>query len=92
MDSDLTAAERIRLLIREVLSVEVPNDDTDIIDAGLLDSLALVSLIAEIEHEFELELPLEDLDIDQFRSVNRIAQMLAGLRVGIDVAAGEGGS
>lgn len=92
MEAGFATAERIRLLIREVLSVEVPNDDTDIIDAGLLDSLALVSLIAEIEHEFELELPLEDLDIDQFRSVNRIAQILAGLRVGIDVAAGEGGS
>jgi acyl carrier protein len=89
MDAGFGAAERIRLLIREVLSVEVPDDDTDMIDAGLLDSLALVSLIAEIEHEFELELPLEDLDIDQFRSVNRIAQMLAGLR--FDVAAGEGG-
>ena len=81
MEPDSTTVARVRLLIREALSVEVPDDDVDMIDAGLLDSIALVSMIAEIEHEFELELPLEDLDVDQFRSVDKIARMLAGLRV-----------
>jgi acyl carrier protein len=74
-----TTVDRVRLLIRDVLSVEVPDGDADMIDSGLLDSLALVSLIAEIEHEFQLELPLDDLDVDQFRSAERIAQLLAAL-------------
>ena len=64
-------------MIEDVLSIEGPDDDNDMIDSGLLDSLALVSLIAGIEQEFQLELPLEDLDIDQFRSVEHIVQMLA---------------
>ena len=81
MDHQSATAERVRLLILEVLSVDVPDDDTDMIESGLLDSLALVSLIAEIEHEFELELPLEDLDVDRFRSVDRIARLLAGARL-----------
>jgi acyl carrier protein len=79
MDRDSTTVERVRLLIRDVLSVEVPRDDTDMIDSGLLDSLALVSLIAEIEQEFQLEIPLDDLDVDQFRSAERIAQLLAAM-------------
>jgi acyl carrier protein len=79
MDPDSTTVERVRLLIRDVLSVEVPRDDTDMIDSGLLDSLALVSLIAEIEQEFQLEIPLDDLDVDQFRSAERIAQLLAAM-------------
>jgi acyl carrier protein len=74
-----TTVDRVRLLIRDVLSVEVPDGDADMIDSGLLDSLALVSLIAEIEQEFQLELPLDDLDVDQFRSAERIAQLLAAL-------------
>lgn len=64
-------------MIEDVLSIDVSDDDNDMIDAGLLDSLALVSLIAGIEQEFQLELPLEDLDVDQFRSVESIVQLLA---------------
>jgi acyl carrier protein len=77
MTAEVSTLDRVRLLIEDVLSIDVPDGNTDMIDAGLLDSLGLVSLIAEIEHEFQLELPLEDLDVNQFRSVNRIAQLLA---------------
>ena len=69
--------ERIRRLLADVLSIEVPTNDTDLAEAGLLDSLALVTLIAEVEYEFQVELPLGDLDVDRFRSVDRIAEFLA---------------
>jgi acyl carrier protein len=75
--ADASTLDRVRLLIEDVLSIDVSDDDNDMIDAGLLDSLALVSLIAGIEQEFQLELPLEDLDVDQFRSVESIVQLLA---------------
>jgi acyl carrier protein len=77
MSAEVSTVDRVRLLIEDVLSIDVPNGDTDMIDSGLLDSLGLVSLIAEIEHEFQLELPLEDLDVNHFRSADRIAQLLA---------------
>jgi acyl carrier protein len=77
MSAEVSTVDRVRLLIGDVLSIDVPNGNTDMIDSGLLDSLGLVSLIAEIEHEFQLELPLEDLDVNQFRSAARIAQLLA---------------
>ena len=77
MSAEVSTVDRVRLLIGDVLSIEVPNGNTDMIDSGLLDSLGLVSLIAEIEHEFQLELSLEDLDVNQFRSADRIAQLLA---------------
>lgn len=82
MQPEAKTVERVRHLIREVLSIEAPDDGTDMIESGVLDSLALVSLIAEIEEEFQLELPLDDLDVDQFRSAERIAQMLAALYAG----------
>jgi D-alanine--poly(phosphoribitol) ligase subunit 2 len=69
--------ERIGGIMREVLSVEAPSPQTDLIEAGLLDSLALVSLIAEIESEFGFQLPLEDVDVDDFRTIERIAGVVS---------------
>jgi acyl carrier protein len=65
--------QRIAGLVRDSLGVEVPSLDTDLIDAGLIDSLALVTLITEIEEEFGTQLPLEEFDIDRFRSAEQIA-------------------
>jgi D-alanine--poly(phosphoribitol) ligase subunit 2 len=69
--------ERITALIRDALEVEVPARDVDLIETGLIDSLSLVSLIAEIEADIGVELPLDDFDIDAFRSVERMAEFVA---------------
>ena len=69
----MSSAERIARLIRDVIGVEVPSADTDLIEGGLLDSLALVSLLAEIEREFGFELPLDSLEVDDFRTVGTAA-------------------
>jgi acyl carrier protein len=84
MDAGFTTIERVRLVIGDALSVDVPDGDTDLIASGLIDSLGLVTMIVEIEQEFRLELALEDLDVDRFRSVNRIAEFLAASSVGAD--------
>jgi D-alanine--poly(phosphoribitol) ligase subunit 2 len=76
MAAGSTTVERVQLLIRDALSVDVPDGDTDLIESGLLDSLALVTLIVEIEQEFGVELPLDDFDVNRFRSVQRIAEFL----------------
>jgi acyl carrier protein len=64
---------RIADLISETLHVDVPSHDADLIDEGLIDSLALISVITEIEAEFEVQLPLDEFDIDSARSVDRLA-------------------
>jgi len=70
-------AERIAAIIREALAVEVPSPTTDLIATGLLDSLALVSLIVEIESQLGVELPLDDFDPDSFRTVETMAAFVA---------------
>jgi acyl carrier protein len=75
---------RIQRLFRDSTSVEVPSVDTDLIDGGLLDSLALVVLLYDIEQEFELELPLDELEIDDFRTLAGIADFVARSRAGED--------
>ncbi|WP_327004487.1 acyl carrier protein [Dactylosporangium sp. NBC_01737] len=62
-------------------------DDTTLIDnerlitGGLLDSLAAVELIAQLERQFALTVDDEDLDIENFDSVAAIVAFV-GRKVG----------
>ena len=47
-------------------------------DSGLLDSLALVTLLFEVEQEFQVEIPLDSLDVENFRTIERIARLVDG--------------
>jgi acyl carrier protein len=59
--------------------IQIPVAEADLLDAGLIDSLALVTLIVAFEDTFGVQLPLDDFDIDRFRSVASIAEFLASL-------------
>jgi D-alanine--poly(phosphoribitol) ligase subunit 2 len=77
---------RVQALIEDVLAIEVPGPEVDLIDTGAIDSLALVTLITEIEHEFGFQLPLDDFDLDRFRSAALIADVVATAQAGSGVA------
>ena len=66
--------DQIRAFFSEKLSVEVSSLDTDLVQAGILDSLALVELLTYIEEEFEAEIPLEDIGIEDFHSIAKITE------------------
>jgi acyl carrier protein len=42
-----------------------------------LDSFALVELLATLEDEFDVEIPVEDLEVDHFRTARCIAALIA---------------
>jgi acyl carrier protein len=71
--------ERVRRLLADRVHIDVPSPDTDLIEGGFLDSLALVELIFQLEQEFEVSVPLDDLEIDRFRTVTNIGELMAGL-------------
>ena len=79
--ADSTTVARVRLLIEDALSIDSPGDDVDLIETGLIDSLGLVTVIAEIEQEFQITFALDDLDVDQFRTIHRIVALLEKLLV-----------
>jgi D-alanine--poly(phosphoribitol) ligase subunit 2 len=78
--ADPAVTERVQRIFLEALGTEVPSPETDVIDTGLLDSLALVELIFAIEREFEVEIPPDGFDIESFRTVGRIAEFIADRR------------
>ena len=73
-DQEITA--RIQRIFEETFDVSAPAPQTDIIEAALLDSLGLVMLLFEIELRFGTELPLESLEIDDFRTIEKIARLI----------------
>jgi len=58
------------------LHIEIPSTDTDLIETGLLDSLRLVELLLYIEADLGWRIPIEDIDLDDLRSVSRIAALI----------------
>ena len=74
------SVKRVERLMRGVLAITPDGVDQDLIESGLLDSMALVELLHAIEQEFGIELPLEDLDVDLLRSIRGIASYVSKLR------------
>jgi acyl carrier protein len=76
MSADTALVGAVRELLLEQLHIEVNSPDVDLIDSGLVDSIGVVELILEIERRFEISLPPEEVEIDDFRSLLRIATLL----------------
>jgi acyl carrier protein len=68
--------EQVRTLFADVVGAEPPDDDADLIAAGLIDSLALVELLLALEQRIGIEIPMEMLDIERFRTIERLAALV----------------
>jgi acyl carrier protein len=68
--------ERIGSVIAGALHIEVPSFDTDLFDTGVLDSLAFVELLVQLEQEFGVTTSVDDLEADNFRSIASIADFI----------------
>jgi len=67
---------RLLALFTNSLSVDVPSVDVDLFDAGIMDSALFVELLLQLEREFGIKAEIEDLEIDNFRSISCIAQFV----------------
>jgi len=75
-------APAVERLLHDDLHLDVPSPDLDLIESGLLDSMALVDLIHRIEQVLGVRLDLETLDLEDWRTVRRIVELLARTRRG----------
>ena len=73
------AAELARIFTG-VTGVEAPAPTDDLIEDGWLDSLALVQLLFAVEQEFRIEIPLDRFELDSFRTLERLAALVAERR------------
>lgn len=54
-------------------------NETELIDGGVLDSFDIVSLITEINEEFDIEINVEDLLPENFNSVAAMMELIEKL-------------
>ena len=70
--------------IKEFLSRFFKNHDLqpgeDIFSLGFVNSLLAMQLVAFVEKEFDLTVEDEDLDLDNFRSIDAISALIARKR------------
>jgi acyl carrier protein len=78
MPDAVTAERRISDLFVGKLGLDIPSRETDLFETGALDSMAFVELLALLEEEFGVAVSLDEIDIDSFRSIERIAAFVAG--------------
>jgi D-alanine--poly(phosphoribitol) ligase subunit 2 len=53
------------------------SDDVDLLETGIVDSVKIVELVLELEQRFGVSLPFEELEIEDFRTVPRLAERIA---------------
>jgi acyl carrier protein len=63
----------IRQFINESINIETLRDDDNLFESGIVNSLFAVQLTTFVESRFGLEVGMDDLDIENFKSIDATA-------------------
>lgn len=77
MNEYIELKEKLRATFSQHLNIEVPAGDTDLLVTGIIDSLALVELMLRLEQDFGVQIPVDELEVENFRSLDSIARFVA---------------
>lgn len=67
--------EELRRHLQSLTATLVDPDD-DFFELGLVDSLRSLEIVVHVERAYDISVEVEDLDLDNFRTVNRIADFV----------------
>jgi len=68
--------EHLDALFVECFHIEVPSSDTDLLETGILDSLQFVELLLQLEQRFGFRIRIDDIALDDLRTLARIARLV----------------
>lgn len=63
-------------MFRDELHIDVPSPETDLFEAGLIDSLQLVLVLTQLEQRLGVRISLDEIDLEDLRSVGRLARIV----------------
>ncbi|WP_434714980.1 acyl carrier protein (plasmid) [Bacillus cereus] len=72
---DKNLEQIIQMYIQEHVGIEF-NNDTEIFEEGLVNSLFAIQLMTFLEKEFAIKVTMDDLDMDNYKSVNSIGNFI----------------
>jgi acyl carrier protein len=73
MTDNSEVEKRIQTIIAERLQIDKPAVDKDLFQSGTLDSLSFVDMLVALEEALSIQIPLDRINLDDFRSIVRIA-------------------
>ncbi len=62
---------------REQFQVDLSSTSEDLIEAGILDSLMLIDVVMFMETEFSVTTELDDLEMENFLTIDNMARFVA---------------
>ena len=69
--------EAIRAFIQASINLDGLGNDENLFEAGIVNSLFAVQLMTFIERTFQIEVGSDDLDIENFKSIDATAAFVA---------------
>lgn len=82
----MNSKNRYKRIVREILEEINPyeefNDQTNLIETGLIDSLAIVFLVTELEERHHIKIDEKIVIPQNFESINAISDLLESLKLG----------
>ncbi len=69
--------EIVRKFINDSINIDALGDDENLFESGLINSLFAVQLMTFIERKFGIEFGMDDLDIENLKSINATAAFVA---------------
>lgn len=84
-------AERVRDFIVRAARLRSLEDNENILESGLVNSLLLVQILNFVERDLEVEVADDDLDMHNFQSVAAITAFVERARSGMVAAIASGG-
>lgn len=70
--------ELLEVLKRALPNVDWETDDL-LVDDGIIDSMDVVTVISEITDEYDIEIPSEEMEPENFNSVKAIYELIQRL-------------
>lgn len=69
--------ETVKRFVMSSINIDQLNDDDNLFESGFANSLFAVQLMTFIEKTFAIEVGMDDLDIENFKSVNAATAFVA---------------
>lgn len=71
--------EKIIQIIKAINPLAKIDETTNLLDEHTLDSLSMITLVSELEDEFDVEISARDIVPENFQTVSAIAQLIERL-------------
>jgi acyl carrier protein len=69
--------KKLGTLFADTFHIAVPSAQTDLLDSGILDSFQMVELVFQLEQHFGLRVDIDRIDLENLRTLERIAGLVA---------------